>query len=55
LPDDRFDPAECLLNALVDALAGGITTVPDIRASTAELRPLVFCATCGATSSSATS
>ena len=28
LTGDRLDPAECLLNALTDALTGGITTVP---------------------------
>jgi hypothetical protein len=49
LPGDRLDPAECLLDALADALADGIAAVPGVRPSIAELRPLVFCATCGVT------
>jgi hypothetical protein len=28
LPDDRLNPAECLLDALADALADGIAAVP---------------------------
>ena len=48
LPGHRLEPAERLFDALADALTDGIAAVPR-RASIAELRPLVFCATCGVT------
>jgi hypothetical protein len=44
-----LDPAECFLDPLTDALANGIAAVPGRSPSIEELRPLVFCATCGVT------